>query len=199
MTEKEKIRSEIERLKAIADYQLENCKVDKSAWSQQVEVCEKLLSFIDSLQEEPKPKFKVGQIITDGKETVIVSELLDDGSIRVDTKPSGDCWFDIDVNEADKWRLVEEPVSEDLEEELDRYLPSVFSKDMDGGNPRFTTWFKALRKTALHFTIWQKQQIMKDAVDAFIYKGGIRLKEWPLPEKCGEHLDSVKVIIIKED
>ena len=93
----------------------------------------------------------------------------------------------------------EESESEDLEEELDRYLPSVFNKDMDGGNPRFTTWFKALRKTALHFAIWQKQQIMKDAVDAFIYKGGIRLKEWPLPEKCGEHLDSVKVIIIKED
>lgn len=93
----------------------------------------------------------------------------------------------------------EEPVSEDLEEELDRYLPSVFNKDMDGGNPRFTTWFKALRKTALHFAIWQKQQIMKDAVDAFIYKGGIRLKEWPLPEKCGKHLDPVKVIIIKKD
>lgn len=93
----------------------------------------------------------------------------------------------------------EESESEDLEEELDRYLPSVFNKDMDGGNPRFTTWFKALRKTALHFAIWQREQIMMDAVDAFIYKGGIRLKEWPLPEKCGEHLDSVKVIIIKED
>lgn len=95
--------------------------------------------------------------------------------------------------------MQEEPVSEDLEDELDRYLPSVFSKDMDGDNPRFTTWFKALRKTALHFADWQMQQMMKDAVDAFIYKGGIRLKEWPLPEKCGEHLDSVKVIIIKED
>ena len=55
MNDKEKIKVEIERLKAIADYQLENCKVDKSAWSQQVEVCEKLLSFIDSLQEEPPP------------------------------------------------------------------------------------------------------------------------------------------------
>lgn len=43
------------------------------------------------------------------------------------------------------------------------------------------------------------QKMMKEAIDAFIYKGGIRLKEWPLPEKCGEHLDSVKVIIIKED
>ena len=57
----------------------------------------------------------------------------------------------------------EEPVSEDLEKELDRYLPSVFNKDMDGGNPRFTTWFKALRKTAHHFASWQKQQMMKDA------------------------------------
>ena len=53
MTDKEKIKAEIERLKSIADYQLDNCKVDKSAWSQQAEVCKKLLSFINSMPEEP--------------------------------------------------------------------------------------------------------------------------------------------------
>ena len=41
--------------------------------------------------------------------------------------------------------------------------------------------------------------MMKDAVDAFIYKGGIRLKEWPLPEKYGKHLAPIKLIIIKEE
>ena len=51
MTDKEKIKAEIERLKSIADYQLDNCKVDKSAWSQQAEVCKKLLSFINSMPE----------------------------------------------------------------------------------------------------------------------------------------------------
>lgn len=53
MADKEKIKAEIERLKSIADYQLDNCKVDKSAWSQQAEVCKKLLSFINSMPEEP--------------------------------------------------------------------------------------------------------------------------------------------------
>ena len=46
---------------------------------------------------------------------------------------------------------------------------------------------------------FRERQLMKNAVDAFIYKGGIRLKEWPLPEKYGKHLESIKLIIIKED
>lgn len=45
---------------------------------------------------------------------------------------------------------------------------------------------------------WKREQMMKDAVDAFIYKGSIRLKEWPLPEKYGKHLDPVKVIILNK-
>ena len=56
----------------------------------------------------------------------------------------------------------EEPVSEELNIEMDNYLASVFSKDMDGGEPRFTTWFKALRKTAIHFANWQKEQFEKN-------------------------------------
>ena len=56
MADKEKIKAEIERLKAIADYQLDNCKVDKSAWRQQAEVCKKILSFINSMGEDrPEP------------------------------------------------------------------------------------------------------------------------------------------------
>ena len=50
---KAKFIAEIERLKAIADYQLENYKVDRSAWNLLAEVCKKLLSFINSLPEEP--------------------------------------------------------------------------------------------------------------------------------------------------
>ena len=59
--------------------------------------------------------------------------------------------------------LTQEPVSEDLEKEMDNYLPTVFSKDMDGGEPRFTTWFKALRKTAIYFAKWQKENLWKPA------------------------------------
>lgn len=146
---------------------------------------------IDSMPDEPK--FKVGDVVRSSNGNILKIIGMGQYCYHCDND------YSFGFNVQDEFELVEEPVSEDLEDELDRYLPSVFSKDMDGDNPRFTTWFKALRKTALHFADWQMQQMMKDAVDAFIYKGNIRLKEWPLPEKCGEHLDSVKVIIIKED
>lgn len=64
------------------------------------------------------------------------------------------CIYDIDLVASGR---------EDLEKELDRYLPSVFNKNMDGGNPKFATWYKALRKTAVHVANWQREQIMKDA------------------------------------
>ena len=94
----------------------------------------------------------------------------------------------IEYNPFDDFRHTdsEEPVSEDMESEFLRAVHNLREQ------PTLSAWFR-------HFYNLGKQQIMKGAVDAFIYKGGIRLKEWPLPEKCGKHLDPVKVIIIKED
>ena len=94
----------------------------------------------------------------------------------------------IEYNPFDDFRHTdsEEPVSEDMESEFLRALHNLREQ------PTLSAWFR-------HFYNLGKQQIMKGAVDAFIYKGGIRLKEWPLPEKCGKHLNPVKVIIIKED
>ena len=104
MTEKEKIRAEVERLKSIADYQLDNCKVDRSAWSQQAEVCKRLLSFIDSLQEESKPKFKVGDIIKEKGCTTHyrIDEIHGDGSLF-----NGDYSLTIPPSEFHNWELVE--------------------------------------------------------------------------------------------
>lgn len=51
-----KVRAEIERLKEIAEYNLSHSKMDRSAWMQQTAVCTKLLSFIDTMQEEPQVK-----------------------------------------------------------------------------------------------------------------------------------------------
>ena len=145
MTDKEKIRAEIER-------QLSKWMLYSTVEGYyKCELCHEILSFIDSLQEEPKHKFKVGQKITDGKETVIVSELLDDGSIRVDTKPSGDCWFDIDVNEADKWKLVEEPISEDL-------LDEIHNRWEDDPHTKWPKCpYKDFKNIARHFASWQKK------------------------------------------
>ena len=56
--------------------------------------------------------------------------------------------------------IQEEPVSEDLKEEITRY----FSK-----NPikHLTDW-PALKNTALHFANWQKEQLMANTADAMI-------------------------------
>lgn len=146
-----------------------------------------------------EPKFKVGQKITDGKETVIVSELLDDGSIRVDTKPSGDCWFDIDVNEADKWKLVEEPISEDL-------LDEIHNRWEDDPHTKWPKCpYKDFKNVARHFANWQKQQLMKGAISAEIFDNYDKdicqhhmeiLADIPDGYKDGE---KVKLVIIKEE
>lgn len=100
----------------------------------------------------------------------------------------------------------EEPVSEELDKEMDNYLSTVFSKDMDGGKPRFTTWFRALRKTAIHFANWHKEQMMKDATEAYIRRNRYTKQNvlngfsvtCDAIQKFNDG-DKVKVIVIKED
>lgn len=129
-----------------------------------------------------EPKFKVGQKITDGKETVIVSELLDDGSIRVDTKPSGDCWFDIDVNEVDKWKLVEEPISEDL-------LDEIHNRWEDDPHTKWPKCpYKDFKNIACHFANWQKEQYINEGIspkDA--YFGHLLEESWANGRLSGIH------------
>ena len=86
--------------------------------------------------------------------------------------------------------LPKEPISDELEEAAQQWYDSTkFKSDLSG------TPIGAFKAGAS----WKKEEMMKDTVDAFIYKGNIRLKEWPLPEKYGKHLDSVKLIIIKKN
>lgn len=105
-------------------------------------------------------------------------------------------WAYIDdlLNNPDK----KEPVSEDLQEEITRY----FSK-----NPikHLTDW-PALKNTALHFANWQREQMIKDAVDGYacIPKGSVGdiyfKSEWVLSAKYPyRNYEKVKLIIIKED
>lgn len=131
MTDKEKIRVEIERrLKGLSD----GCVGQRFAY-------QTLLSFIDSLQEEP--------------------------------------------------------VSEELEEEIDAWCQNVI------------TGLPIVKEAARHFADWQKQQMMKDAVHAIvdspfrmefpnIYPDYRELKDYC--DKNGiKDDDKVKLIIIKED
>lgn len=59
--------------------------------------------------------------------------------------------------------LPEEPTSEDLEEEVDRYY-SDWQFDDD-------TVYEDMRNICRHFAEWQKQQMMKDAVEGEVRKG----------------------------
>lgn len=48
-----KVRAEIERLKREARRELEECSNDSIIWVQQLSVCDRLLTYLDSLQDEP--------------------------------------------------------------------------------------------------------------------------------------------------
>ena len=99
----------------------------------------------------------------------------------------------------------EEPVSEDLKQAIDTYLATYF-----GGEKEKQEW-PFLKKMAIHFAEWQKQQMMKDADDyivdddntikRFYDTGGVVGKpiifgSTPDSINVGDH---VKVIVIKEE
>ena len=99
--------------------------------------------------------------------------------------------------------MQEDPVSEDLEEEAEKYL----EEHMDGGSATersgFKTWGKYI---ARHFAAWQKQQMMKDAISCEVeWYDGLYLNftqetlDEVLSNKGIEAGNKVKVIIVKED
>lgn len=88
-----------------------------------------------------------------------------------------------------------QPASEDLEQEIDRFFNTE-------GIP---VTVGALRDTARHFAQWQKEQMMRDAIDAAIVEVTVGRTGSDLdllisiPESLGlKDGDEVKVIINKE-
>ena len=143
MTDKEKIRAEIERLK-------------ESGSASPIVICDTLLAFVDSMREESKPKFKVGQTITDPTDSTFTFHInkIEDG--RYIEKE--DEW--VLVKEADaNYELVEEPISEDLDEEdsFDELLQKLYIKY----NKEVS--LEKLLDIASNFVKWQKVQLIKSA------------------------------------
>ena len=143
MTDKEKIRAEIERLK-------------ESGCASPIVICDTLLVFIDSMREESKPKFKVGQTITDPTDSTFTFHInkIEDG--RYIEKE--DEW--VLVKEADaNYELVEEPISENLDEEdsFDELLQKLYIKY----NKEVS--LEKLLDIASNFVKWQKVQLIKSA------------------------------------
>jgi hypothetical protein len=92
---------------------------------------------------------------------------------------------------------AQEQLSEDLEKEIDRLWES-FADEMEGPHNLFDIYARLAR----HFANWQKEQMMKEAVEGYVNyyedSGGILMAEAQVG--CPYHNgDKVKIIVIKED
>ena len=175
MTDKEKIRTEVERLMNELIQEKE-----KGFGSDIDDACilelQNVLTFIESLQEE-----------------------LENEDLKVEIKnfldQTGAPYYWAGEEEQLEWVEIIAQHFASWQKQKDKEQILILKDQIESCHAAMKCK-EELMEIKLHK---QKEEIMKDTVDAFIYKGNIRLKEWPLPEKCGKHLDSVKVIIIKED
>lgn len=99
--------------------------------------------------------------------------------------------------------LLEEPASEDLEEATHKYSREWYAKRI-GTNPKCNGCYSHIKDAFTAGAKWQKQQIMKDAVE-----GVIDIRKWPakaqvefydrLPDFDVRTGDKVKIIIIVKE
>lgn len=182
----EKIRAEIERLKhqsvIDSDRQAERGLQSASMASfGKVKACEELLSFIDSMQKEPKECMYSKDNYTDEDKKVLC-----DG-----------------CEEECKFNKKQEPASEVLETEIEKVRKHHFINDdfdkaeLDG---------RTISNIAHHFANWQKKQMMANAVNGFVIEdieegnGDFLLSAEYLSKDMGfKDRQKVKVIVIKED
>ena len=164
MTDKvQKIREEVERLRNL--HQIKYQHLDTNDKMCLVEcgkrnLCNELLSFIASLQEEPVSKVWHDMIeeAENGRNIIIIDPkdfygaVLRKGGTQLKNhnKERYVKWAYIDdiINVTNK----EEPVSEDLEQAIDTYLSTYF-----GGEKEKQEW-PFLKKMAIYFAEWQKQK-----------------------------------------
>lgn len=95
----------------------------------------------------------------------------------------------------------EEPVSEELEEEINEYISILTERN--GNFPKLTRL--GFRTIARHFSNWQKEQMLKDGVETSVktdaggypYIPTIELYDYNESKPLAKEGDKVKVIIIK--
>ena len=88
----------------------------------------------------------------------------------------------------------EEPVREDLEQAIDTYLATYFGSEQEKQDWPF------LKKMAIHFAEWQKEQLMTKAIDGEVGYWNLRglSINTDLPRSVSEG-DVVKIITIKKE
>lgn len=80
--------------------------------NENVDYLHRFKRIIDSLQEEPRPQFKVGDIIRSKVWELVVHEIvsMDDGAYYFENGGM------VRLDDQEQWELVEEPVNEELED-----------------------------------------------------------------------------------
>lgn len=138
---------------------------------------------IDSMPDEPK--FKVGNVVRSSNGTILKIIGMGQYCYHCDNN------YSFGFNIQDEFELIKEPVIEDLKEASRKYEENRNDLDARSDN-------EVVRRAFVAGAKWQKHQMMEDAIDAFIDKGSIRLRQWPLDEKYGRNRDKIKLIVIKE-
>lgn len=200
MSNIEKIRQEIERRKKYESENYHDRKADgrpNEAWAESLAIMgelEELLSFIDSLPgEKPSEDFPTS-------DEEMAKFLATHPKVEVPEKYKTPNW------------LFDKQPSEDLEEELNKYIDDTFTVDDGVASIQREERHYYLEEDdmiaiARHFAEWQKEQMMKDAVNAEITVGRLP-DDWSLaynPDELQRALlkfksgDKVKIIIIKEE
>ena len=101
--------------------------------------------------------------------------------------------------------LSEEPVSEDLEEEVKNYFegywPGTDTPEQCNTDLHFTP--PAILRLARHFSEWQKEQMMKGAVEGVIidsgFDDGIAFVTMNIPDRRYDRGDKVRIIVLKAE
>ena len=189
MNQVQKIRAEIERLLGQKDYGYEDeaehgyrdCLLD-------------LKEFIDSMQEEPSPVWHdVSEEPDEQRELLCEWDSVDAtwhevAFYHADTQ---DYWnYTSKVEGVTKWAYIddllsikeEEPVSEDLEEEINKVAVELFDKllPQDGDFITEVSFKECVETIARHFANWQKEQddtIIKLAKVHYRLLGKIQMKK----------------------
>ena len=96
--------------------------------------------------------------------------------------------------------MQEEPVSEDLEKEVNKYFHALYSGWTDEQRKEDFLVEELCTNVARHFANWQKEQMMNGAIELPLYLDGDFLTiDYDFTESGFKVGDKVKLIIIKEE
>lgn len=216
MTDKEKIKQEIER--RIEDHQSRLRKLANSEYFGRWQENEELLKFIDSLPEEPyKPNYCHHEVdLSDCSEEYRKAYYDGWNNCNIQHDLLKNEQFDYHnatiITKDFAGKHAEEPASEDLEKEIEKkwtncatWVPSAGGESSlleESGHYELNLSKSDFKDIANHFAEWSRKQIVKDAINGIMDCDDDN--EWieitdkliVTPSKAGK---KVKFIVVKEE